>query len=237
MSSSDHRQQKRFKTSSTNALSNITSFGQLGLSLYDPGDNVIETEGSYSADGRRFTTQHVVAPAVQPRVYTEVNSAYDWSDFNIYTEDDLFFPSQRQNRQETTLFQVKNGQVIKVKQRRLYASVSDSIIMELLLIPGLSQDHPMQTFIRHREEYLKVMMILKGRGDKFPVTCPTCPSERPPESPQFRCLDCSQGLTCQDCCVRGHKDNPLHRIQVSYIVTHQHLRFDTFAKALEWPLF
>ncbi|THU95085.1 hypothetical protein K435DRAFT_667146, partial [Dendrothele bispora CBS 962.96] len=74
---------------------------------------------------------------------------------------------------------------------------------------------PMRTFVRNREDYLNVMMILKGRGDHVPETCPTCPPDKEPTTPVFRCMDCFQGpLSCQDCCIEQHVAHPLHRIQV-----------------------
>ncbi|THU79326.1 hypothetical protein K435DRAFT_698016, partial [Dendrothele bispora CBS 962.96] len=73
----------------------------------------------------------------------------------------------------------------------------------------------MKTFLAHRDDYLAVQMILKGRGEPIPQTCPTCLDDVVPVEPTFRCLDCFFGaLVCQDCCVESHKSNPLHRIQV-----------------------
>jgi hypothetical protein len=96
----------------------------------------------------------------------------------------------------------------------------------------------MQTFIHHREDYLKLSMILKGRGDHVPPSCSTCPSDQMPEEPTFRCLDCQQGLTCQDCCVSQHQFNPLHRIQVHKLLKMlQSFLAETFEKAVEWPIF
>ncbi|THU99178.1 hypothetical protein K435DRAFT_604125, partial [Dendrothele bispora CBS 962.96] len=78
---------------------------------------------------------------------------------------------------------------------------------------------PMRTFVANRENYLAVQMILKGRGDHIPLTCPTCPPDREPLEPTYRCIDCFYtGLICQDCCVEDHRANPLHRIQVRVIV-------------------
>ncbi|THU81849.1 hypothetical protein K435DRAFT_692763, partial [Dendrothele bispora CBS 962.96] len=72
----------------------------------------------------------------------------------------------------------------------------------------------MRTFIRHRDEYLAVLMILKGRGDHIPATCTFCPPDREQAEPTFRCIDCNHGpLMCQECCVEKHQLNPLHRIQ------------------------
>ncbi|THU76828.1 hypothetical protein K435DRAFT_561366, partial [Dendrothele bispora CBS 962.96] len=69
-------------------------------------------------------------------------------------------------------------------------------------------------FIANRDDYLAVQMILKGHGDHLSATCPSCPSDRPPIEPTFRCIDCFHtALCCQDCCVERHQANPLHRIQ------------------------
>ncbi|KAK7444542.1 hypothetical protein VKT23_015220 [Stygiomarasmius scandens] len=181
---------KRFRTSNSNVLSDVTSFSSFGLSVHDPQtDNLIQTQ-TVSTDGRRIHTSITTAPTQRERIHTEIEPEEDWAGYQ--------YEWLRSLPQEQSTFQVKKGRVTKSKRRRLFAS-----------------DRPMRTFVHHREDYLAIQMILKGRGDRIPTTCPTCPSNRTPIEPTFRCKDCfSTGLMCQDCTVESHRTNPLHQIEL-----------------------
>jgi hypothetical protein len=105
--------------SKSNVLNNVTTFSQLGLSFYESDDNVIETGTQFSQDGRRILAGTVQASRpLEVRTHTHIDTADDWSNFNIYTWDD-----EGHSLPESFAYQVKNGRVTKVRHRRLYASV------------------------------------------------------------------------------------------------------------------
>lgn len=69
-----------------------------------------------------------------------------------------------------------------------------------------------------RQSYLEELIRWEGRGDYMrDSSCPDCVSRgrEPPSAPEFRCLDCFlPDLTCRECCVRRHRLNPLHIVEV-----------------------
>ncbi|KAJ7606446.1 hypothetical protein DFH06DRAFT_1019248 [Mycena polygramma] len=76
------------------------------------------------------------------------------------------------------------------------------------------QDFPMQTFMmNHRDEYLDELCRLEGRGSpEFYEKCAEC--KRP--DPSYRCAHgtCfSQGMYCQECIVKVHRQLPTHTLQ------------------------
>ncbi|KAL0566541.1 hypothetical protein V5O48_015475 [Marasmius crinis-equi] len=69
---------------------------------------------------------------------------------------------------------------------------------------------------KYRDTYLDEMLRNDGRGDFTLANCVDCLSRAAKDPPPgiYRCKECFLGdLTCQECCVRRHRQNPLHRIQ------------------------
>ncbi|KAK7441515.1 hypothetical protein VKT23_016505 [Stygiomarasmius scandens] len=190
------RPTKRLKTGK-NGLSHIKSFQSLGLSIHQKGDDVI-THSRISSDGRRIHDRIVTAAPCRQRLHTTIKEGNDWMDF----EDSADFEANQQR--DRMVFQVRKGRVIRVPKRKLFQS-----------------DRPMKTFVKNKEDYLTVQMILKGRGDHVPDKCVLCPSDRESIEPTFRCVDCTcSPLICQDCCVERHQPNPFHRIEVNHWTGH-----------------
>lgn len=79
----------------------------------------------------------------------------------------------------------------------------------------------------HRATYLDEIIRLEGRADfRHAKACADCLSrgEDPQGSPEYRCVECyTPNLVCISCCLRRHRMQPLHRIEV---------RFSTFLNAL-----
>ncbi|KAL0567412.1 hypothetical protein V5O48_014573 [Marasmius crinis-equi] len=68
----------------------------------------------------------------------------------------------------------------------------------------------------YRAKYLDELIRNDGRGDFGLSACVDCQAKgvEKAEAGIYRCKQCFLGdLTCQNCCVRRHRLNPLHRIQ------------------------
>jgi hypothetical protein len=70
----------------------------------------------------------------------------------------------------------------------------------------------------YRSSYLDELIRWEGRGDMMDEKlCRDCVARgvQAPRAPVYRCLDCFlPDLTCQDCCIRRHRLQPLHVIEV-----------------------
>ncbi|KAK7025437.1 hypothetical protein VNI00_015965 [Paramarasmius palmivorus] len=63
----------------------------------------------------------------------------------------------------------------------------------------------------YRDKYLDNNISLEGRGRLFNGCCAVCGSE----GANFRCTECyGYRMTCKDCVLKQHNDDPLHTIQV-----------------------
>ncbi|KAK7030288.1 hypothetical protein VNI00_014305 [Paramarasmius palmivorus] len=180
---------KGFKHSSSNHLSGLTSFSSLGLSFHSPEDNLIRTQ-TLSQDQRRVHTQYTVAPPQSPvkkREHVSLQPPSDWDLPSDYGNDDNEYG-------EPTAGPSSDGKPGKTR-------------------PKFASDSPMTGFLKHRDQFLAITMILKGRGENAPRSCSFCPPKKEPATPDFRCMDCSStALMCQDCCVTRHRFTPFHRI-------------------------
>ncbi|KAL0567115.1 hypothetical protein V5O48_014873 [Marasmius crinis-equi] len=67
----------------------------------------------------------------------------------------------------------------------------------------------------YRDKYLDELLRAEGRGDFAFDGCLDCIARKGDvEKGAFRCKDCFQGdLKCQQCCLRRHRLDPLHRIE------------------------
>ncbi|KAK7016228.1 hypothetical protein VNI00_018947 [Paramarasmius palmivorus] len=189
MSKSSKSKKGTFRHATNNPLSSFTSFSSLGLSFHEPQDNVIRTQTA-SQDQRRIHTQVTLAPPQSPvkpkREYTSMQPSSDWD-----TWEDIDVPM------DDTL------------------PTGDSAIGSSSSKPRKEPtlDPSMKKYLDHRDQFLAISLLLKGRGQVVPETCIFCPPQKDPVSPTFRCMDCtSTALTCQDCCVKRHSFAPLHRI-------------------------
>jgi hypothetical protein len=104
---------KCFKTSASNPASNITSFKSLGLSFQEANDTVIHRYTS--GDGQTVKASTTAAPPIR-RLYNSVDNEGDWDAYGYDEDNQPGGPSQ-------SFFQVKKGQVSKVQQNKLFASV------------------------------------------------------------------------------------------------------------------
>ena len=72
----------------------------------------------------------------------------------------------------------------------------------------------------YQDEYLDELICGNGRGDFHSdglANCPDCILYKvdTPGNADHRCLECFVPiLTCKDCCVRRHRMEPFHRIEV-----------------------
>jgi hypothetical protein len=75
----------------------------------------------------------------------------------------------------------------------------------------------MAMWVAEQEEYLRELIRHEGRGDAMgQVHCATCTTGEA----RYRCRDClGQDMYCQDCVVLRHRENPCHRLQVSWIIS------------------
>ncbi|THU99858.1 hypothetical protein K435DRAFT_855350 [Dendrothele bispora CBS 962.96] len=86
---------------------NLRSYG---VSFYQPGDNLLQHSARLSSDGRHIYSQATLAPPIQRRLYTTIDSTEDWSDL-----------PEESSMQETTtdssggryIYQVRKGRVTK----------------------------------------------------------------------------------------------------------------------------
>lgn len=70
----------------------------------------------------------------------------------------------------------------------------------------------------HRQTYLDEMIRWSGRADfRTAKECPDCATRHQVGVPEFRCQECFLAdLVCAGCCLRRHRTQPLHWIEVSY---------------------
>lgn len=70
----------------------------------------------------------------------------------------------------------------------------------------------------HRQTYLEELVRWEGRADfRTAKHCSDClaRSSPTPGPPNYRCRECFLAdLVCESCCVKRHRTNPLHRIEV-----------------------
>lgn len=77
------------------------------------------------------------------------------------------------------------------------------------------QDVPIATWEVERTVYLDELMGLEGRG-RFQSGCAGCLVE---SQPAYRCRDCVHGaMWCKECLVHEHRLNPLHVIEVRFVI-------------------
>ncbi|KAF8153587.1 hypothetical protein K438DRAFT_1622801, partial [Mycena galopus ATCC 62051] len=74
---------------------------------------------------------------------------------------------------------------------------------------------PMAQWVPRRQRFLDELLRLEGRGDhRHQSKCANC--DVAAAAAVWRCKDCfTDALFCQACLVRLHRDNPLHRVEVS----------------------
>jgi hypothetical protein len=82
----------------------------------------------------------------------------------------------------------------------------------------LLQDEPLKEWTPYRDEFLSELLRLKAHGDVERVICPVCKILDHGE-PSYRCMEClGEDVVCQKCCVKSHRDLPLHVIEVSPVI-------------------
>jgi hypothetical protein len=213
--SSKFKKKGTFQHATNNPLSSFTSFSSLGLSFHEPQDNVIRTQTA-SQDQRRIHTQVTLAPPQSPvkpsREYTSMQPSSDWDtwedvdvpmDDTLPTEDPVIASSSSKPKKKPTVVSYAFSSTLKLE--------ADSVI--------LTKDPTMIKYLDHRDQFLAISLLLKGRGQVVPEACTFCPPRKEPVSPTFRCMDCtSTALTCQDCCVQRHSFAPLHRVLVRVLL-------------------
>lgn len=90
----------------------------------------------------------------------------------------------------------------------------------------------------HRQTYLEEMMRCEGRGDFLhSKECPDCKIRRipVPELPEYRCCECMlPDLVCAPCCVKRHRTNPFHRIEVWFSYSLTCVRILIPSTVLDW---
>jgi len=76
----------------------------------------------------------------------------------------------------------------------------------------------------HRQQYLEEIIRWEGRGDfRGAKQCSDCLARHSstPGPSEYRCRECFLAdLVCQSCCVKRHRTNPLHRIEVCLSSSH-----------------
>lgn len=113
--------------------------------------------------------------------------------------------------------------VPKVKNKRSKRSVRSSAHSPLFLLADRQnqpQKRPHVVWMEnHCQSYLDEIVRSAGRGDFRSEACPDCKARgrETPNMPEFRCEDYFiPDLVCQSCCVKRHRLQPLHWIQVLY---------------------
>lgn len=80
------------------------------------------------------------------------------------------------------------------------------------------QDYPLREWTREsRDEFLQELLLAEGRGDHQQYNiCPACSLEKA----EYRCKTCVAGgeLVCKACVIKNHQQNPLHAVEVSFIL-------------------
>lgn len=78
----------------------------------------------------------------------------------------------------------------------------------------VSQDRPLLMWRSERDRYLATFLWLEGRGHSQDKPCRNCELREG----MYQCKDCfGYDMFCQDCMVEVHAQNPLHRIEVSWV--------------------
>lgn len=106
------------------------------------------------------------------------------------------------------------------KNKRSVVSVSASFRLRSLYLT-LSQTRPHLVWAQnYRDTYLDELLRWDGRGDFHSdglASCPDCISYKvdTPGKADHRCVECYIPiLTCKECCIRRHRMDPFHRIEV-----------------------
>jgi hypothetical protein len=172
-----------------------------------------------SADGRRqYREQVAVAPPTPDKHAHELVEIDTATQMDEFQHIDLL---ERQVQEEDEIKPRSRRYVSSVSQIFLPPSWSAGLISVLLL-----QDEPLKQWIPLRDEYLDELLRLEGRGEFTSPTCPSCVHDAfdvfddssTPSPPSIRCQDCFTGeLLCEKCCVRLHRQHPLHVIEVSEV--------------------
>lgn len=103
----------------------------------------------------------------------------------------------------------------------------------------------MKQWIPECGSYLDDLLSLEGRGEFISPRCPSCSIDDfdaftaeflvPGPEPCIRCKDCFTGeLVCESCCVRLHRQHPLHVIEVRWLVQYFISLVLTTVAEMEW---
>jgi hypothetical protein len=108
----------------------------------------------------------------------------------------------------------------KSRSPRSAASVSNDTLFCLPADHWQRRNHLVWTQ-EYRGVYLDEFMQHEGRGDFMTEEkCPDCVARKVKNdipAAEYRCRDCFiPDLVCSSCCVRRHRQQPLHRIEVSF---------------------
>lgn len=82
------------------------------------------------------------------------------------------------------------------------------------------KDFPLCTWIPEIDRYVSELLRLEGRGNftQGQAACKNCIKNDMQSF--YRCIDCHDiWLLCQDCLVKMHAGNPLHRVQVCIVAS------------------
>ncbi|KAF6741636.1 hypothetical protein DFP72DRAFT_861793 [Ephemerocybe angulata] len=71
-------------------------------------------------------------------------------------------------------------------------------------------DKAKHEWTKYIDKYLRLLIVLEGRGSNQPTLCPACSSQ----PATYRCMGCdNSGMLCADCMKQSHLHLPMHRIQ------------------------
>ena len=167
-----------------------------------------------------------VTERITQRSSTSWSSSDAWlpednTDFGLQQEDAWFDDEEELPQADSTITLGPD-----VPKKRSLVSVSAIFIILQLFPYNFLQKRPHVTWMTsHRDQYLDEMIRWDGRGDYYSngiSLCPDCVGRKStsPGQADHRCRECySPVLTCKACCIRRHRLEPFHWIEVCGFVT------------------
>jgi hypothetical protein len=182
--------------------------------------------------GEKWTTKKTWEPEDRLDFALEANSAsYDSTllSYILEPDDEWEDANKELDGSGSARIRVKSKQT-PVKAKRTLRSVRAFFALlrwPFCYLTAYLQRRPHQYWRTYSQGlFLDELIRHDGRGDFTSQVCYECWFRKSdnPGKPQFRCLDCTVlDLVCQRCCLRRHKDNHLHRVEVrtsSVLFTH-----------------
>lgn len=201
----------------THQPSNQTTFS-LSEFGFDDATTTEITVDQLSQDGRRILSRTIAGPSLSP-----IQSPKSLPSSSRMNEDPIDHSFSSGFTWDFAKFYAQSGplgkkKVVKVSTKKKFPKVVSNLeIPKLALLMNYVQDNAMKNWRESRNEVLAEMIRGKGRGSFTTDRCPSC--EDPEANAAYRCMDCfTPCLVCRNCVVNRHGDNPLHHLEVRFLL-------------------